>query len=256
MKNHRIIKRQPDAANLMLKIANQTHYHKQLARQLVEQAKTCEVEPAITLGINDSEISLCTKIHRQQTCYTHSFTHPRLIKRAQQKNQALLRACNNKKKQIESVIDLTAGWGKDSLILAINGFNVSLVEQNRLLASCLQYLLAIAQKDNNQPCYQRMHIHARNSLGFIQDYPEIERDCVYLDPMFPSHKSGAKPAKDLQLLQLITTNLAIEPLFAEALELARYRVVVKRPLHAPPINELKPDIVYPEKTIRFDVYLT
>ncbi len=240
----------------MLKIANQTHYHKLLARHLVEQVKSIEIEPDITLGINDVEISLCSLINHQLTCYTHSFTQKKLIQRAQQKNQALLRACNNKKKQIHSIIDLTAGWGKDSLILASQGFKVTLVEQNPLLAHCLQFLLAIALKDSDDERYTRLEIYQDQSQEFLHQHPEIEADCIYLDPMFPAHKSAAKPGKDLQLLQLITENLAIESLFSQAMQQARYRVVVKRPLHAPTLNTLTPDIVYKEKTIRFDVYLT
>ncbi len=240
----------------MLKIANQTLYHKLLAHQLVEQVAGMEIKPDITLGILDNEISLCTVIGKQPTCYAHSLTQKKLVQRAQQKNQALLRACNNKKKQVHTVIDLTAGWGKDGLILASQGYRVILVEQHPLLAHCLHYLLAIALKDSNDARYARMEVYNCNSQGFLHEHPELEADCIYLDPMFPAHKSGAKPGKDLQLLQLITNNEAIESLFDEALQQARYRVVVKRPLHAPTINTLTPDIVYKEKTIRFDVYLT
>jgi len=34
------------------------------------------------------------------------------------------------------------------------------------------------------------------------------------------------------------------------------RVVVKRAAKAPPLGELKPDLVYRAKSIRFDIYLT
>ena len=81
-------------------------------------------------------------------------------------------------------------------------------------------------------------------------------DCVYLDPMFPAHKSGARPAKEMQILQALTRNRDIETCFELALSRARRRVVVKRPAKAPPLTEAKPDIVYREKSIRFDVYLT
>jgi 16S rRNA (guanine1516-N2)-methyltransferase len=240
----------------MLKIANQTHYHKLAARQLVEQVHKMILQQDMVLAISDSDIKLCSLINRQRTCYSHSFTNPALIRRALQKNQALLKACNNKNKQIESVWDLTAGWGKDSFILASQGQKVSMVEQNQLLASCLNYLLYIMQKEQVGKSLQKMEIYHQNSLEFLIHHRQLAADCLYLDPMFPAHKSSAKPSSDLQLLQLLTENQDIEALFENALEVARHRVVVKRPLHAPTLNSIKPDIVYKEKTIRFDVYLT
>jgi 16S rRNA (guanine1516-N2)-methyltransferase len=74
--------------------------------------------------------------------------------------------------------------------------------------------------------------------------------------MFPRHKSGAKPAKDMQILQALTANVEIDSCFERALQKARRRVVVKRPAKAASLARLKPDLVYREKTIRFDVYLT
>ncbi|MCP4283565.1 MAG: class I SAM-dependent methyltransferase, partial [Gammaproteobacteria bacterium] len=74
--------------------------------------------------------------------------------------------------------------------------------------------------------------------------------------MFPTHKSSAKPAKEMQVLQALTDNVEIESCFDLALQKAHKRVVVKRPAKAATLTALKPDIVYREKTIRFDVYLT
>ena len=74
--------------------------------------------------------------------------------------------------------------------------------------------------------------------------------------MIPNHKSTAKPAKDMQILQHLTDNKNIEECFELALQKARKRVVVKRPAKSRPISSLVPDLVYREKTIRFDVYLT
>ncbi len=73
--------------------------------------------------------------------------------------------------------------------------------------------------------------------------------------MFPEHKSNAKSAKGLQILQKLTLNQDIETCFELALKKAGKRVVVKRPAKSQPISDLSPDLVYREKTIRFDVYL-
>ena len=240
----------------MIKIANHSVYHKGLARQLVEQVRDYHVDHAFVLTITDRDISLCSEIHQQNTCYTHSFSDPKLKRRAAQKNQALLKACNNKKRSINSVLDLTAGWGKDSYILASHDQQVQMIEQNPLLYHCLDYLLGIANKDDPDPLFKRLQVIHQNSVDYLMAQTALCADCLYLDPMFPEHKSTARPAKDLQLLQLLTENIAIDQLFELALQKAGQRVVVKRPLHAPTLNAIKPDIVYREKTIRFDVYLT
>jgi len=49
--------------------------------------------------------------------FKHSYTEPRLIRRLQPR-QALVKACNNKQHSINRILDLTGGWGIDSLILA------------------------------------------------------------------------------------------------------------------------------------------
>lgn len=241
---------------MMLKIANQTHYHKLAARELVERVRNYRVEQDFQLRIEDTLVTICCEINRQKACFSHSFLNPELLKRASQKNQSLLKACNNKKRDIKTVIDLTAGWGKDSFILATHGQSITMIEQDLLIYSCLDYLLYISRKESDNSLYQRLSIRHQNSVDFLSELEQDIVDCFYLDPMFPAHKSTARPSKDLQILQLLTDNQNIIELFELALNVARYRVVVKRPLHAPALNERKPDIVYKEKTIRFDVYLT
>ena len=240
----------------MLKIANHCHYHKAKAQQLIEGIKNYVIDAEVLLRIEDDSVALCTDLHQQTTCFTHSLLDPKLLARAIQKNQALIKACNNKKREIHSIIDLTAGWGRDSLILATHGQSVTMIEQNGLIYNCLNYLLSIAQHDSTQACFQNLNALNLNSLEYLNSEDYSMADCLYLDPMFPAHKSTALPSKDLQILQLMTTNLDIESLFEAALVRAKHRVVVKRPLHAPTLSNTKADIVYKEKTIRFDVYLT
>ncbi|MDJ0834771.1 MAG: class I SAM-dependent methyltransferase [Gammaproteobacteria bacterium] len=240
----------------MLKIANHSHYHKQASRRLLEQLGDYALAADLLLTIEDQELEFCSDIDRQHTCFRHSFSSSRLQQRARQKNQALLKACNSKKRDIQSVLDLTAGWGKDSFILASHGQQLTMLEQNPLLHACLDYLLQVAQADSRDDVFQHLQLLRSNSLDYLQRAEGLCADCLYLDPMFPAHKSTARPGKDLQILQLLTTNLDIDELFRLALLKAGKRVVVKRPLHAPAINDNKPDLVYREKSIRFDVYLT
>jgi 16S rRNA (guanine1516-N2)-methyltransferase len=240
----------------VIKIANQCHYHKALARELIERTAHFQCADDFTLKITDEGIALCTELQQQKACFKHSLTDPKLIRRSQQKNQALLKACNNKKREIKSVADLTAGWGKDSLMLASHGQCVIMLEQNLLIFQCMNFLIELARYEQPRGCYSQMNIIHQNSIEYLTSRDKGFADCLYLDPMFPAHKSSAKPSKDLQILQRLTQNIAIDELFEMALNKAGLRVVVKRPLHADSLNGSKPDIVYKEKTIRFDVYLT
>ncbi len=189
--------------------------------------------------------------------YKHSYSEQNFFKRAQQSNQALLKACNNKARNIKSVLDLTGGWGLDSFILACHGQNVTCIEQNQLLHMISAYSLNCARaiKHSATAANRIVMIHG-DSAHYLQNSGGPGRfDCIYLDPMFPEHKSGAKSAKGLQILQKLTLNQDIDMCFELALKKAGKRVVVKRPAKSPSISNLSPDLVYREKTVRFDVYL-
>jgi len=193
-----------------------------------------------------------------QLGFFHSFISGPFVLRARQPNQALLKACNNKKSNIENLLDLTAGWGVDSFTLAHHGQRVTLLEHHPLVFAIVAYSLGrLADDSKADAIAQRLVIKQANANDYLQS-PGAEHgfDCIYLDPMFPAHKSSAKPGKEMQILQAMTGNLDIDVAFAAALQKARKRVVVKRPAKAATLGAAKPDLVYREKTIRFDVYLT
>lgn len=190
--------------------------------------------------------------------FHHSFVSGPLARRARQSNQALLKACNNKTRSIDKILDLTAGWGADSLILANHGQQVTMLEQNSLVFAVLACSReTLAQDPAGAGIARRMSLENVEAGEYLRGLDKAhEFDCIYLDPMFPAHKSSAKPAKEMQILQHLTDNREIESMFDLALQKARKRVVVKRPAKASNLTEVEPDIVYREKTIRFDVYLT
>lgn len=190
--------------------------------------------------------------------YTHSFDHPGFYRRINAKGQAIVKAFSNKQRSIHSVLDLTAGWGVDSFILAHHGKRVTMLEQSEIVYSVTAESLQQALHSSRlSSAASNINSLNTNSLEYLSNMEaNAGFDCIYLDPMFPTHKSTAKPTKDMQLLQKLTENLDIETCFELALEKAKNRVVVKRPLKSVPITSTQPDLVYREKTIRFDVYLT
>ncbi|MFT5506787.1 MAG: 16S rRNA (guanine1516-N2)-methyltransferase [Gammaproteobacteria bacterium] len=189
--------------------------------------------------------------------YDHSFTDSQFINRLTQNNQALFKASDNKQKKIKTVMDITAGWGIDAFLLASRGKKVTMIEQNPDLVACIQYaLIKAADHPLTRDITQLITVLNLNALQHLRSYSGEPPDCIYIDPMFPERKSYAQSGKDLQILQAITYNRDLETCMDLALKLATKRVVVKRPLKSENFAALKPDIIYREKSVRFDVYLT
>ncbi len=194
----------------------------------------------------------------QNINFVHSFSRSASYQRIDSTDQAILKACSNKQRSIKTVLDLTGGWGIDSFILARRGKRVTLLEQNEVVFSIVSQSLANALLDkHSRATASQINAVQINSLDFLNTLAtDVAYDCIYLDPMFPAHKSTAKPGKDMQLLQKLTHNLDIEACFELALTKAGNRVVVKRPVKSKPLSDRRVDMSYREKTIRFDVYLT
>ncbi len=215
-------------------------------------------DPRITIEQQAESIKIEWADGSETLIFNHSFTDQKLFyQRITASNQALLKACSNKRHNIHMILDLTAGWGIDSFILAQHGKQVTMLEQNPLIHSVISRSLLNASKiSRTRTATQRIVFELGNSLDYLQNLDRNKYDCIYLDPMFPEHKSNAKPGKEMQLLQKLTKNLDIDACFELALQKAGKRVVVKRPVKATPITLLKPDLNYREKTIRFDIYIT
>lgn len=220
------------------------------------QAQLQSNDPEITVEASGKGVKISFAAERLS--FHHSFVSGPLAQRAGQSNQMLLKACNNKQRNLLKVLDLTAGWGADSFMLASAGQDVMLLEQNALVYATLAYSLALLEThETGADAANHMTVMHVNALDYLRALPpDHDFDCMFLDPMFPARKSSAKPAKEMQILQALTDNLEIDACFELALQKAHKRVVVKRPAKAVALNDLKPDLSYREKTVRFDVFLT
>ncbi|MCB0386563.1 MAG: class I SAM-dependent methyltransferase [Bdellovibrionales bacterium] len=155
-------------------------------------------------------------------------------------------------------VDGTSGLGRDSLHLLALGFEVVAVEQSPVLAFLLNQARekALQVEGRNSAINNLILIHAdaRQYLRELNDRDESP-DVVFLDPMFPVKRKSALSGKEAQILQLLCSPAAEKDreLLHEALEVVRDRVVVKRPLQAPP---LAPGArhQYVGKSVRYDVY--
>ena len=213
--------------------------------------------PLDDIHIESSDTGVSIVWQSKRIRFEHSFIDGELVRRARQSNQAVLKACSNRRGTIHSVLDLTAGWGLDGFILATHGKRVTLLEKNALVADVIETSLKkLGEFNPVSRVFNNITLVQGNALEYLQQ-PEMQAvDCIYLDPMFPAHKSGAKPSKSLQLLQQLTVNEDIESCFELARLKAANRVVVKRPLKAPWLTNCVPSEVVKEKTIRFDIYLS
>lgn len=180
------------------------------------------------------------------------------------KGQAIAKAVGLKAGQRPTVIDGTAGLGKDAFVLASLGCVVTLVERHPVVAALLSDGLARAYSDPDigQWMAQRMVLSPASDIhalaqGLVDGASAEKADVVYLDPMYPHREKSALVKKDMRAFQsLVGADLDADSLLAPALQLARKRVVVKRPDYAEPLAGEKPSMMITTKKNRFDVYVT
>ncbi|RUO64018.1 16S rRNA (guanine1516-N2)-methyltransferase [Pseudidiomarina planktonica] len=187
--------------------------------------------------------------------FLHS-KHAARAARATIKNEAIARAIGVSGNKRPSVLDATAGLGRDALVLAALGCEVTLQERHPVVAALLQY--ALQHDGASHPwLQQRLQFGGQHVL---QTTPAASFDVVYLDPMYPKgqHKRDRKSAvkKDMQMFHaLVGNDEDADALLAPALQAARKRVVVKRPQHADFLAGSKPNQQVISNKQRFDIYL-
>ncbi|KAE9542099.1 class I SAM-dependent methyltransferase [Ursidibacter maritimus] len=174
------------------------------------------------------------------------------------RGEAVAKAVGIKGDYLPTVIDATAGLGRDAFVLACVGCQVTLVERNPIVCALLEDGLERAYLDAEigQFMQQRMKLSTARSIYELN--PSLDyTDVVYLDPMYPHKQKSALVKKEMRVFQhLVGADLDSDDFFSPAKQLARKRVVVKRPDYAPFLAEQKPDFSQETKNHRFDVYLS
>jgi len=174
------------------------------------------------------------------------------------RGQSLAKAIGLKKGANPTVIDATAGFGRDAFVLATLGCKVILIERNPLVAALLDDALQRADKNTEiTEVISRMSLinhDATTHLYMLEGavYPDV----IYMDPMYPSRDKSALVKKDMRLLhQLAGPDTDSEQLLTTARTRALKRVVVKRPKSAPFVGNQKPTTSIESKNTRYDVYI-
>lgn len=171
------------------------------------------------------------------------------------RKEALARAISMKPKENPTIIDATAGLGRDSFVLATLGYQVTMLEKSPLIFALLDDALQRARASSpDNACHRLTLIHA-DALDWLPANTTTSKpDVIYLDPMFPERRKSASVKKEMQILNdILGHDDDIKELLTISLACAGKRVVVKRPRLA--VNE-HADFSLPGNSTRFDVYLT
>ena len=172
--------------------------------------------------------------------------------------------------ETRTLVDATAGSGRDAALLAWHGWNVTMVEREEPTHTALR--LALSAIDVPIRFAKRLRLH-QGASDAREVLPLLRAEVVYLDPMFPpsSPKQGRQePGGAGYTVRGGLRQTSAPPpdldeqrqTLAMALSCATCRVVVKRPIHAPPLGDVKPCRIAPSnvsksrRRVRYDIYLT
>ena len=155
-----------------------------------------------------------------------------------------------------SVLDATAGLGRDAFVLAMLGCAVSLIERQPLVCALLEDALQRAQASAElAPIVARMQLLSGDAIDLMRHWSGDVPQVIYLDPMFPERDKSALVKKEMRLFKpIVGADDDAPQLLAAALSLATHRVVVKRPRKAPAIAGAEPGYVLEGNSSRFDIY--
>lgn len=175
------------------------------------------------------------------------------------RGQPLAKAVGLKAGATPRVIDATAGLGRDAFVLACMGCTVTLVERDPVVAALLAdgYARAVADPEIGAMVAAHMRVEHADAVTFLQSHTgDAKADVVYLDPMYPGREKNSLVKKEMRALQgLLGKDPAATALLPAALAAAAKRVVVKRPMTAPTLDERSPTMTIKGKKHRYDVYV-
>jgi 16S rRNA (guanine1516-N2)-methyltransferase len=154
-----------------------------------------------------------------------------------------------------SVLDATAGLGRDAFVLASLGCALTLVERQPIVAALLEDALIRAQcNPETAAIAARMRFIRGDAIALMRAWRDPPAQVVYLDPMFPPRSKTAQIKKEMRFFRPLADDGDSPALLEAALLLASHRVVVKRPKTAPPIAGISPGYVLKGQSCRFDIY--
>lgn len=172
------------------------------------------------------------------------------------RGQALPKAVGMKGGNTPTIVDATAGLGRDAFLLASLGAAVTLIERSPEMHRLLQDGLARAIDVGGDVAevvgrMTLVHGDARDLL------PTLSPEVVLVDPMHPPRKKSALVKNELRLIrEIVGPDEDCVELMKVALATARQRVVLKWPQRATPLAGIRlPSHRIAGKTTRYDVFM-
>lgn len=169
----------------------------------------------------------------------------------------LIKAVEGRTKNRLNILDMTAGLGQDSFLLAARGHTIDAIEQNPYVYLLLKAGLKYAKKSPNlAETAHRISLYFTNFITFNSIQKIGKYDVIYLDPMFPERRKSAKVKKNMQLLHKVVgiDEQSNHLLFKKAKEFLPKKIIVKRPYLGDFIDDKKPTSQLIGKSSRFDIY--
>ena len=173
------------------------------------------------------------------------------------RGQHLPKAVGMKGGQSPTIIDATAGLGRDAFLLAALGSHVTLIERSDIIHELLAAGMDVARQagGQHQDIMDRMTLIHGDSITLL---PHMQADVVLVDPMHPPRQKSALVKAEMRAIRDIVGGDEDQQLLIEtALATATKRVVLKWPAKATPLTGLRPashQII--GKSIRYDVFMT
>lgn len=166
-------------------------------------------------------------------------------------------------KGFDQVWDLTAGLLEDSIFLARLGFKVMALERNKTIFEVMNSSLKGSLKkiennigDSNRFRYlHNINLTCADSIEFVSKNICPAGCSIYIDPMFPDKKKTALPRKEMRIFkEIVGADVDGLELLQISLQSGCKRIIVKRPIKAPPLIE-KVNHSFKGTSIRYDLYL-
>jgi 16S rRNA (guanine1516-N2)-methyltransferase len=152
------------------------------------------------------------------------------------RNQALPKAIGMKAGKTPTVVDATAGLGRDAFLLASLGAEVILIERSPDMHRILEEGLARARETGGDVAevINRMTLLHGDSIDLL---PTLTPEVVLVDPMHPPRKKSALVKNEMRLIrEIVGPDESSVELMNVALATASSRVVLKWPLRAAPME--------------------
>ncbi len=182
--------------------------------------------------------------------------YTKLLKRLRYDNlthELIVKAAKIKDRGNLDIVDMTAGMGEDSLLLAASGHRVTLLEKDPVIAELLRDTVKRAGSFSGlSEAVARMTVVCADSKEYLEK-KDVHPDIVYLDPMFPEKEKNSLTKKKFQLIHLLEKPCSDEEeMLKAAVDSKPLRIIIKRPLKGPWLGDKKPSFSLTGKTIRYD----